>query len=127
MKKLFLIPLFCVLFSLTCFAQTEISYENENTTIIFQSDSVFADETKQFITDKIIFGEDYDDGISTYAWCWLTGHNKQTEIVYKVEHKVYDTEPRCKETKYEVTTCTKCDFYEENELSYKYIFCCPED
>ncbi|MBQ2880636.1 MAG: hypothetical protein IJE40_00050 [Clostridia bacterium] len=126
MKKLFLIPLFCILFSLTCFAQAEYNYENEDTTVIFQTNSAFSDETKQYIADRLIYGK-HDDDISTYAWCWLTGHDKQTETVYVIKHKLFPTEPRCEETEYSVTTCSKCDFYEEAEIASYYISCCPED
>ncbi len=126
MKKLFLIPLFCILFSLTCFAQAEYNYGIEDTTVIFQTNSAFSDETKQYIADRLIYGNN-DDGISTYSWCWLTGHDKQTENAWKIEHKVYDTNPRCKKTTYMITTCTNCDFIEFKDLTYEYIVCCPED
>ena len=126
MKKLFLIPLFCILFSLTCFAQTEYNYENEDTTVIFQSNSSFSNETKQYIADRLIYGNN-DDSISTYSWCWLTGHDKQTENAWKIEHKFRTTDPRCKKTTYMITTCTNCDFIEFTDLTYNYISCCPED
>ena len=127
MKKLFLIPLFCILFSLTCFAQAEYSYENEDTTVIFQQNSAFSDEEKQYIADMLIYGNNCDDSVSTYSWCWLLGHDKQTETAWKLEHKYSDTNPRCRKTEYLITTCKNCDLIEFTDLNYEYISCCPED
>ena len=62
-----------------------------------------------------------------YGLSCLFGHDKITHTVRVIEHKVYKTAPRCKESIYSVTTCSRCDYEEMTLLAQHYISCCPED
>ena len=131
MKKI-LIPILCIIMSITCFAQSESSvveyyYEDGNITVSFDTNSNYTTEEQKIIADRLVFGYDSNESSSTYAWCWLTGHNLTTETVATIEHKVLVSDPRCFKTFYEVVTCSKCDYYEQTEIASTYLSCCPED
>ena len=105
--KVVLAIICCIAFSLSLSAnvisESEIHYQKEDVTVIFDEESIFSNEQKQFIADKIVAGESIvDDGISTYAWCWLTGHDIISEAVFAVEHKVRDKNPRCDKKTYNI-------------------------
>jgi len=129
MKKLLAFVLFTVL-AINCSAISVLEPDFEyfideiHYTVEFVDNSVFSNEQQQQIADHIVLG---DDGISTYAWCWLTGHDYVTEGVSLTQHKVYDLEPRCMKRTYSVKTCTKCDFIEETLVSEVLVACCPEE
>jgi len=115
-------------FSANVIVESEIYYQEEDITVIFDSESVLSDEQKQFLADKIISGETIsDDGVSTYAWCWLTGHDIVNEVVSVIEHKVSATNPRCKKETYDVESCTKCDHMDYTLISTVMLLCCPEE
>lgn len=59
--------------------------------------------------------------------CTLFGHDEKTQAVAVVEHKVNKTIPRCRESKYNVTTCNRCDYEKIDLVLQRYIQCCPED
>ncbi|MBQ7923537.1 MAG: hypothetical protein IJ325_13345 [Clostridia bacterium] len=129
MKKLLTI-LLCAVLAINCSALSVVNskydYTNDNTniTIEFASDSALSAEKQQQIADYMVYG---DDGASTYAWCWLTGHDYVYETVLAIEHKVSDLSPRCMRRSYSVETCTKCDHIEETLISQTLIACCPEE
>jgi len=126
-----IISIICFLITNTVFSTTasisDFYYENEDTTVIFDTETGLSYEQKQMIADKIVYGDSNDDQISTYRWCWLVGHDKVSNIVTTIEHKVEETVPRCIKRVYDVETCTACDYIEEELISTTYIFCCPED
>lgn len=122
----------CVAFSLSFSANTvqtsEIFYENEETTVIFSTDSILSIDKKQIIADKLVYGNDsIENNVSTYSWCWLTGHDLVSETVYVIDHKVRTTVPRCDRKTYEVESCTKCDYVQETLISSIKYTCCPVD
>lgn len=127
MKKTLIIFL-CAILTINCLAIStgDGSYDyvidDTNITIEFESNSAFSSEKQQQIADHMAYG---DDGVSTYAWCWLTGHNLVTEAVTVIEHKVYATTPRCIKYTYAVEICTKCDHLEETLVSQARYACCP--
>ncbi len=126
-----IISIICLIIITTVFATTanssEFYYENEDTTVIFDTDTELSYEQKQMIADKIVYGYSSDDQISTYSWCWLVGHELESHIVTAIEHKVDQYEPRCIKRAYSVDVCTACDYINEELISTTYIFCCPED
>ena len=130
MKRILTSILLCAVLAINCnaFSSGNSSYnyviDNTEITIEFSLDSVLSAEKQQQVADQMVYG---DDGASTYAWCWLTGHNYVTEAVTAVEHKVYALSPRCMERIYSVETCTKCDHFEETLISETLIPCCPEE
>ena len=69
----------------------------------------------------------YYEGVSTYRWCWLIGHDKVKDTVIVTEHKVEEKHPRCIKRIYDIETCTACDYIKETLTSETYIVCCPED
>ena len=115
-------------FSANVISESEIHYQEKDVTVIFDAKSVLSTDQKQFIADKIVSGEPIvDDGVSTYAWCWLTGHDIISECVTVIEHKVYDEIPRCIENIYDVESCTKCNHMDYTLINTSPIFCCPEE
>lgn len=115
-------------FSANVISESEIHYQEKDVTVIFDAESIFSNEQKQFIANKIVLGELLvDDGVSTYAWCWLTGHDIVSEGVTVFEHKVSDTDPRCRENVYIVESCTKCDHMEYTLIYSEMTLCCPEE
>ena len=130
MKKLLFIMLsLCTVLSL-CVSATEVyqyTYDDIGVTIQFDENSHFSSDERKYIADFLAYGNTKDSDTSTYAWCWLTGHDYQYDYVVSVHHRVSQTVPRCEETTYEVETCSKCDHLEYTALSAVYIDCCPEE
>ena len=79
------------------------------------------------IAERLVYGAAEDDGTSTYAWCWLIGHNYTYGAVSVITHKKALYHPRCYQQTYNVETCTRCDHMSEEYLGAVYIVCCPED
>ena len=129
MKKILFIML-CAILAINCSAVSigdgTYNYVIDDTqiTVEFASDSALSAEEQQQIANHMVYG---DNGASTYAWCWLTGHDYVTERVITIEHKVYAESPRCVKRIYSVETCTKCDHLEETLVSTVCIVCCPEE
>jgi len=129
MKKI-LTFILCAVLAVNCsaftFGDTTYDFVVDDTeiTIVFDSDSALSADKQQQIANYMVHG---DDGASTYAWCWLTGHNLVTENVMSIEHKVTALSPRCMESIYSVETCTKCDHIEETLIAQSLIACCPEE
>ncbi len=131
MKRNIIISIVCLMILSTVFItaahSSEFYYEDEDITVRFESDTELSYEQKQAIADKMVYGSSNDEQISTYSWCWLVGHDKVSNAVAVIEHKVEETVPRCIERIYAVETCTACDYIDEELVSTTYIFCCPED
>ena len=130
--KLMIAFALCIALSLSFSANTvqtsEFFYENEEMTVIFNADSVFSMDEKQIIADKLVYGNDsVENNVSTYSWCWLTGHNLVSELVSTITHKVRANEPRCDKRTYEIESCTKCDYMKETLISEISYVCCPVD
>ena len=128
--KIMLAIIFCIALSLSFSAnvisESEIYYQEDDVTVIFDTESVLSADQKQFIADKIVSGEPIvDDGVATYSWCWITGHDIVSELVYAVEHKYSPTVPRCKKETYNVESCTKCDHMDYTLISTIMLVCCP--
>ena len=129
--KLCIVPILLVLLSVNVFAHTysgnTFLFEDENKVVTFDEDSTLTEDQQQMVAEHLVYGAPEDDGASTYAWCWLTGHDYQYNIVSVITHKVYPDSPRCYEETYNVETCTKCDHISEDHLGGVYIVCCPEE
>lgn len=130
--KIMLAIVLCMVFSIPFSANTMVEsvfyYQEEDITVVFDSESILSSEQKQFVADKIVSGESIvAEGISTYSLCWLTGHDIISEAVFAVEHKVRLDSPRCNKKTYNVESCTKCDYMEYELVSEIYHVCCPEE
>lgn len=129
MKKI-LTFILCVILAVNCSAFTteDSAYDfvvgDAAITVVFDSDSSLTTDKQEQVAHHMVYG---DDGTSTYAWCWLTGHNIVVENVTSIEHKAYVLSPRCKRTIYSVETCTKCDYINETVIAQSLIACCPEE
>jgi len=101
----------------------QFHYTDENITIIFEDSTNIDSDKQSFIANAIVYGAP----VQSRAWCWLTGHSYQENIVEAITHKVAEYAPRCWRDIYAITTCENCDYYEEELISSGIIFCCPED
>ena len=96
----------------------EYTVEFENTTL--------SDEQQQAIAEKLVYGN--VDNVQTYGlMCTLFGHKTEQNTVGVITHKVKTTSPRYKRELYLVTTCTRCDYQEQELTGTSYIVCCPID
>lgn len=118
----------CVVLAITCMASHTGEYVynigNNEITVVFESGSQWSEDEQRAIAERMVYCS-ADPEASTYAFCWLTGHNLTTETVTTITHKVYSTSPRCRKQVSAVTTCSKCDYMETEVLSAKDIVCCP--
>lgn len=128
--------LICLFAFAICFTLAQRAYASQATQIYvydmdehvvevtFNENSNFNIEQQQWIADILV-----NDTlpIQSRAWCWLTGHNYISDAVTVTTHEARVLSPRCLEETYEVTTCSKCNYYAEDLLGAEYIFCCPEE
>lgn len=130
MKKLLLVLLcFCMTFTVHAFDDEvyQFSYDELDITIQFSEDTHFSEAERKIVADLLVYGNNEPTESSTYAWCWLTGHDYQYDYVSATHHRILEKAPRCEEITYEVETCSKCDHLEYTEISSMYINCCPEE
>lgn len=105
-------------------ATNQYSFDEIGVEITFEEDNSLTEEQKARIAEILA----YDlTPAETRAWCWLTGHDKVIHAVRKVTHKVRDVNPRCLEETYNITTCNKCNYYEEELIAQHYTICCPSE
>lgn len=131
MKRLFqIISVVLAILSLTLFISASeiigpsIAYPEAGVTVQFEVNTSLTPEMMQTIADSIVL----DTPIAqTYSLCWLTGHDKVTETITATYHKELPYDPRCRLDIYLITTCKKCNYYQEEFDSSGYISCCPED
>ena len=65
-----------------------------------------------------------ETAVSYGLMCTLFGHDEQLHSVSAIEHKVRASNPRCLETDYKVTTCSRCEYENIEVLAEIYISCC---
>lgn len=94
----------------------------DNVTVIFEDDSVFTPEEKQYIAELIVHGE---NDVSTYGIACLFGHKYVEESVTTITHCVSDTQPRCLKEFFLIKTCSRCGKTTTERTGFKYITCCP--
>lgn len=127
--KIILVPVICVLLSVTCFATSidtiDYYYHDEGITVSFDANTNLSIEQQKVIADKLALGSEYDNSeISTYRLCWLVGHDLSKDTVTSTQHKVYSESPRCVRNVYSVETCSSCDYVNETLISSANIDCC---
>lgn len=102
--------------------------QESNITIDIEDSDDLTDDQIFSITDTVMAyhsGHKVPTTSSTYGLtCVLLGHDKQTNMVSVIEHKMRASNPRCLETKYLVTTCSRCDYENIEYVAEKYIACC---
>lgn len=102
-----------------------ITTEDAEYTIEFENTNL-SEEKRQTIANNLVLGKEND--IQTYGlMCSLFGHKTEENTVFVVSHKYKAISPRCKRDSYLVTTCTRCDYQEQELYASIYIVCCPEE
>ena len=113
-----------------------ITSASENSTVVITTDDAeytvefentnLSQEQREAVAHNLVFGK--DDTVQTYGlMCTLFGHNTEENMVSVITHKVKTTSPRCKREMYAVTTCSRCDYQEQEYVGTSYISCCPID
>lgn len=102
-------------------AETEA---DEHIEIIIVNQNI-SEETKAKAIAFYTNGGEEQDGTTTYGLtCTLLGHKIESTRVYKINHEVRTTSPRCLKKSYDYNACTRCDFEESVLVSSTYIVCC---
>lgn len=101
------------------------TYTIENKTVIFNSDTPFDAETREYVANNLVYGNPQSN---TYGIiCTLLGHSYESSLVETITHCASDTNPRCLEETYEVQICKRCDHTITELVDVCYISCCPEE
>lgn len=66
-------------------------------------------------------------GLSLLAADGCEIHSLTTSTSRVIQHKAYENEPRCLRKKYEIVSCTKCEFYVKTLINKEPFYCCPKD
>lgn len=97
---------------------------HEHFEIIIVNEDI-SEETKEKIITFYSNGGEEKESVATYGLtCTLLGHKTESSTVYKINHEVRTTAPRCLKKTYNYITCTRCDYEESVLISSKYIACC---
>ena len=97
---------------------------DEHIEIIIVNQNI-SEETKAKAITFYTNGSEEQDNSSTYGLtCTLLGHKTESTQVYKINHEVRSTSPRCLKKIYDYITCTRCDYEESVLVGNEYIFCC---
>ena len=78
-------------------------------------------EQYEKIADRLVYGDEYLT--NRISWCWLLGHDIESNMVSVTTHNVRSVSPRCLMKVYNVETCSKCDYYKEELISSTYVVC----
>lgn len=101
----------------------EYEINGNHVTVTFD-DNNFTPEQEKKIADDLAYGE---SEVSTCGILCIFGHDYEISTGYRTEHKVLEFTPRCEQTVYNVSTCTRCD-KQVTEIAYVHMIdCCPED
>ncbi len=90
--------------------------------VIFEDNSVFTEEEKQFI--EASFSDDGNKPVPYGLKCTLFGHNYKSEITTVIRHQVYANAPRCVRELYDTKICTDCSDTQSTLLERMRIDCC---
>ena len=97
---------------------------HEHIEIVIVNEDI-SEETKEKIIAFYTNGGEEQEGSATYGLtCTLLGHKTESSTVYKINHEVRTTAPRCLKKTYNYITCTRCDYEESVLISSAYIACC---
>lgn len=129
MKRI--IALIMAVVSLFCVMSVSVGAEgiNEDTVMVTANEVEFifdADTTEEFREKAIAhYFNGEDDSIATYGiMCTLFGHKIESSVITAVTHKASATSPRCLQERYNVETCSRCDYTKSTKISAAYIVCC---
>ncbi len=102
-------------------AEETITVTVDNIDFVFSSDT--SEEFRgRFISEYIT---PIDAGAETYGLtCTLFGHKLESSVITVVTHQKRATDPKCLEEKFNVETCSRCDYSNKTLISSMYISCC---
>ena len=101
------------------------SYQIDNVTVIFDTDSQLSNEQQEMIA-QLLVNPEY--GVSqTNLICNIFGHKNTIEGVTTITHKVLPESPRCLQELFTITTCSRCNESTVERDGFCYITCCPEE
>ena len=79
------------------------------------------------LVERAKSGESDEYGISTCnVLCSVFGHKIKTSKVSIIEHRVYDTYPRCLQEFYTTEICERCDYQNVELTSAVRVGCCTD-
>ncbi len=118
----------------TAAAETPYNRTIGNVTVRFEEGTTISYDRQELAAQRIfelcgVTSSEYESAITTQSvLCNLLGHDKKVSTSISMMHKVYKTQPRCREIVYEVTTCSRCtDYVETVVVSDERTVCCPND
>lgn len=127
MKKIIALILVFV-FAFSTMSITAYAEESkENTVTVNEVEFVFDADTTEDFRSKFIahYFSHGDEDAATYGLiCTLFGHKIESTVSSVITHKVKSTDPRCLQERYNVETCSRCDYINKTLLSSYYISCC---
>lgn len=136
MKKatILFLTLIMILTSLPVLASAEennsnaaFTYEIDGTEYTIEFSESALDAEKQEMIARRIVGLEVTTIQPRNLLCDIFGHKETTEIVTAKVHKVYAASPRCVNKTYNVTTCSRCDYYEQVLTKSVRVVCCAEE
>lgn len=98
-----------------------IEYYDEGVTVVFENAVYSSEERYTQIADRLVYGDEY--ATSAISWCWLFGHDIESNTIQTITHNVRSVSPKCLRKTYKIETCSKCDYYNEELLTSVYIVC----
>ncbi len=117
--------LICATIGVSADSNVGNTYQIDNVTIVFDADSQLSVEQQENIAQLLVNSE-YGVAQANLI-CNIFGHKNTTEGVSTITHKESETEPRCLQENFTITTCSRCNESTVERNSLFYIFCCPEE
>lgn len=131
MKKVFLtamvlVLLVCTMMNLAATTPAKDTLYIGDTEVIFEEGSSFTAEQKQRIAEFLVNGTVEESTVQPKGFmCNVFGHKTSTSMVESIDHCVSATSPRCRYNRWEVTTCSRCDYTTKTLVFSEMIVCCP--
>lgn len=120
-----IIMMVCSTLGVSAEEMTGNTYQIDNITVVFETDSQFSVEQQEVIA-QILVNSEY--GVSrANLICNIFGHKNTQESVTTITHKEKATSPRCFQEIFTITTCSRCDESTVERIGFCYTTCCPED
>ena len=104
-------------------------YNIPEVTVSFSSNNGFSEQKRQVIANNIagLQNENVESESTRNIICSIFGHDLSSGEVISIKHKVSHRDPRCLLEIYDVVSCSRCDYLEQNLISSRHISCHPEE
>lgn len=103
----------------------EFEVDGEEYTVEFVSSDLSA-EKQETVAARLV-GLEVSEPVPANILCNLFGHDYEYSTTYVTHHKVATIAPRCQRKYYDITTCSRCDYYSETYTRAALIYCCAEE